>query len=162
MIVANLLSRLRWSRYLRSHTDRSGNCWIWTSTRINTGYGLTGSRPKRLLAHHAAWLASHGSLPQPVEIDHTCHNEDAECLGGRTCPHRPCVRPSHLRIVSHQVNVLSGRGTSALHARKTHCPRGHPYDGANTYVSPKGSRECRMCRKALWQAWSQSRSISTA
>lgn len=29
---------------------------------------------------------------------------------------------------------------------KTHCPRGHEYTDENTYVNPRGSRECRICR----------------
>ena len=28
---------------------------------------------------------------------------------------------------------------------KTHCPQGHPYDQANTYVGPRGDRQCRAC-----------------
>jgi hypothetical protein len=35
-----------------------------------------------------------------------------------------------------------------FYANKTHCPRGHEYDEANTYHKPNGSRECRACRKA--------------
>lgn len=31
---------------------------------------------------------------------------------------------------------------------KTHCPKGHPYDDANTYHSPsKKNRQCRECHK---------------
>lgn len=30
--------------------------------------------------------------------------------------------------------------------RRTQCPQGHPYDEANTYVSPKGQQICRMCK----------------
>ena len=28
------------------------------------------------------------------------------------------------------------------------CKHGHPWDGANTYVRPNGSRLCRACRRA--------------
>ena len=28
---------------------------------------------------------------------------------------------------------------------RTHCPRGHAYDAANTYVRPNGARKCRRC-----------------
>lgn len=30
---------------------------------------------------------------------------------------------------------------------KETCPRGHPYDSANTYINPKGWRLCRTCRR---------------
>ncbi|WP_026931183.1 NUMOD4 motif-containing HNH endonuclease [Glycomyces tenuis] len=31
------------------------------------------------------------------------------------------------------------------HAAKTHCPAGHAYTPANTYVNKHGGRECRRC-----------------
>lgn len=31
-------------------------------------------------------------------------------------------------------------------SRQEHCKRGHPFDDANTYVSPDGERHCRACR----------------
>jgi len=34
-------------------------------------------------------------------------------------------------------------------SRKTHCPKGHPYDAVNTRVSKRGERICRTCNKAL-------------
>lgn len=33
----------------------------------------------------------------------------------------------------------------ALQSAKTHCPQGHEYDIANTYVSKAGKRHCRAC-----------------
>jgi hypothetical protein len=34
-------------------------------------------------------------------------------------------------------------------ARKTHCPKNHPYDADNTYVTPSsGKRVCRTCKRA--------------
>ena len=32
-------------------------------------------------------------------------------------------------------------------AKRTHCKRGHPLKGDNLYVSPRGSRSCKACRK---------------
>jgi len=29
----------------------------------------------------------------------------------------------------------------------THCPKGHPYTKANTYVRASGARVCKLCRK---------------
>jgi hypothetical protein len=43
-------------------------------------------------------------------------------------------------------NLLRGEGPSAVHAKKSHCPAGHTYDGDNLYVHPtKGQRICRAC-----------------
>ncbi len=33
------------------------------------------------------------------------------------------------------------------------CKRGHPWDQANTYISPLGLRMCRACRVIGVQAW---------
>jgi CxxC motif-containing protein len=30
---------------------------------------------------------------------------------------------------------------------KTHCPRGHPYEGDNLYIDPKGARRCKACMR---------------
>lgn len=36
---------------------------------------------------------------------------------------------------------------------KTHCPRGHPYDAVNTYLTPRtGLRHCRECKRAASRA----------
>lgn len=31
---------------------------------------------------------------------------------------------------------------------KTHCKHGHPYDGENLYIDPRGHRHCRKCHLA--------------
>ena len=31
-------------------------------------------------------------------------------------------------------------------SRKTHCPKGHPYEADNLYIDPKGYRRCRTCK----------------
>src|SRR5437870_3312787 len=33
------------------------------------------------------------------------------------------------------------------------CPAGHPYDGANTYVNPRGARSCRICQREARRRW---------
>ena len=54
--------------------------------------------------------------------------------------------PEHLEPVTVRENLLRGEGPSALHAKKTHCPQGHPYAGDNLYIHPtRGLRYCRTC-----------------
>lgn len=38
-------------------------------------------------------------------------------------------------------------GGAAENAAKTHCLRGHAYDAINTYLNPRGWRECRACHR---------------
>lgn len=37
-------------------------------------------------------------------------------------------------------------------ARKDRCPRGHVFDEANTYLTPRGTRNCRACGRLNAQA----------
>lgn len=58
-------------------------------------------------------------------------------------------RLSNLRYGSASDNSLDMvRHGSHNNARKTHCPKGHIYDEANTIVNSKGFRECRTCKRA--------------
>lgn len=38
-------------------------------------------------------------------------------------------------------------GSRGSRPRKTHCKHGHKYTPENTYVDPRGLRECRICRR---------------
>ena len=38
---------------------------------------------------------------------------------------------------------------------KTHCPSGHEFTPENTYLNPKGYKECKHCRKARVQEWTE-------
>jgi hypothetical protein len=44
-----------------------------------------------------------------------------------------------------QDSVRSGRHNSAVVAARTHCAQGHEYTEENTYIRPRGHRECRAC-----------------
>jgi len=35
--------------------------------------------------------------------------------------------------------------------KKTHCPSGHEYSGANLYVTSDGARKCKICLKRVQQ-----------
>jgi hypothetical protein len=124
-----------------SHVDRSAGeaaCWPWTSTLSSTGYGKVTWHQVQYKAHRIAWFLTYGEMPRQT-IDHLCRNP-------------LCCNPSHMEDVPNGVNVLRGRGPSALNLLVTHCPRGHAYDEANTSVriSARGrvSRKCRACEAA--------------
>lgn len=52
-------------------------------------------------------------------------------------------------------------GTNA-NLNKTRCPREHPYDDANTYVTPQGFRHCRTCKAEASRRWKQRRARAAA
>ena len=108
-----------------------GDCWRWTAS-INKvlGYGSFWDGLHKVAAHQFSYKEFVGSVPQGLEIDHLCRN-------------RWCVNPAHLEAVTHQVNIRRGVGPPAVHARQTHCVRGHE-------LPPRGltNRICRICTRA--------------
>ena len=133
-------------RLMAGHIIGPSGCWIWQMRIDPRGYGRisVGSRSRRV--HRVAYEEFVGPIQEGLVVDHTCHNQDPGCPGGVGCLHRRCINPDHLEATTDKENILAGRSPSALHAAKTHCPRGHPYDEENTYVDPLGRRHCRECR----------------
>lgn len=126
--------------------DPASGCWSWTRGRTAAGYGAVSIAGRVWNAHRVSYLLDRGVLEDGLDVDHLCHNADAQCLGGADCAHRACVRPDHLRAVPRGVNVLASQLTlPAQNKAKTHCPQGHSYDEANT-VLYDGRRFCRACK----------------
>jgi hypothetical protein len=47
---------------------------------------------------------------------------------------------------SHKLAYANGK-TSPGQSVKTHCPKNHAYDEANTYRRPDGGRDCKICMR---------------
>jgi hypothetical protein len=74
-----------------------------------------------------------GAIPDDLQIDHLCRVTQ-------------CVNPDHLEAVTARENGRRSDNISSLNARKTHCKRGHPFDGDNLRISSTtGERICREC-----------------
>ncbi len=126
--------------------DKSGSCWIWIGSKATKGYGRWNGRK----AHRVAYEALVGVIPAGLTIDHLCRN-------------RKCVNPSHMEVVTNAVNVLRGESFSAVNQRKTHCPKGHPYDETNTgHRSDRPGRICRECMRIRNRVYYRSRTASAA
>lgn len=121
----------------RYQIEPSG-CWKWTGKRVVNGrygeFGVAGV-VNRGRAHRWSYEHFVGPIPDGTEIDHLCRNT-------------LCVNPAHLEPVTHQVNVARGESPPAQHARKTHCPQGHPYD-----VFTDRQRKCRACMREISRKW---------
>lgn len=145
-----------------SKVDASGgldSCWLWRADEKAKGHGRfkrDGSRTSMQASRYAYELLV-GPVPEDLELDHMCHNEDPTCPGGPMCPHRPCCNPFHCLPSTHKENDLRGRSPLADNARKTQCPYGHPFDEANTYTRPRGGRGCRACRKIYMREFQRRR-----
>lgn len=113
-----------------------GGCWLWSAS-TNKGYGVfwDPTEGRTVGAHVYAYRLLVGPIPEGMELDHLCRV-------------RACVNPAHLEPVTSKTNTLRGESPSAINARKTECPQGHPYDEENTYVNPtSGKRLCRTCQR---------------
>ena len=73
--------------------DKTDDCWLWTGSLDDRGYGRfylrSGAAPAK--AHRFAYELLVGPIPEGMSIDHRCHNPT-------------CVNPEHLRPVTHQQN----------------------------------------------------------
>lgn len=122
-----------------------GPCWMWTASVNEKGYGkfreyLGRGKARSWLAHRFVYVLSIGPIPEGFQLDHLCHTVDESCPGGPSCPHRRCVNPIHLEVVTPGENTRRG-----VPARKTHCIHGHEFTPENTYVR-RGQRRCQTCR----------------
>lgn len=105
------------------------DCWGWTGTPSQT-YGNFLFRGRQEKAHRVAYRLTYG----PIGILLVMHR----------CDNPRCVRPSHLRLGTHQDNALDmhakGRQRNQYTGRDV-CQRGH-----NDWISVPGGRKCRSCR----------------
>lgn len=132
--IAYLQSVDWWSKVDR--TAGPTGCWPWTQSAGSHGYGQTWDGITVRLAHRVAWTLANGPIPSGKTVD---HDQDKCRIGGL------CCNPAHMRLLSNVANATDNR-----QGRKTHCPEGHPYDEANTYINKRGHRLCRKCR-ARWR-----------
>src|ERR1019366_4138120 len=76
-----------------------------------------------------------------------CHT-NSDCELGSACPHRRCVNPDHLEVVTPRENAIRNRSFATIFRMTTHCPSGHEYTEANIYRRPGcNSRYCRTCAR---------------
>ena len=120
-------------------------CWLWTAGLFANGYGAFRSGTKHVKVHRYAYEFCVGPIPEGLDLDHLCHNEDQSCAGGPTCLHRSCVHPGHLEPATRSENCRRGN-TGLNHSSKTECPQGHPYDEQNTAIY-NGHRYCKTCQR---------------
>jgi hypothetical protein len=76
-----------------------GNCWVWTASKTEKGYGKFRHEGKVRRAHRLSYEKVHGQIPKSLSIDHRCHNKS-------------CVRPTHLKPTTHKQNMENRPGAN--------------------------------------------------
>jgi hypothetical protein len=124
----------------------SDDCWIWAGYKAPCRHGRIMYHDGRghyrpILAHRMAYELLIGPIPDGAVLDHI------------ECNNPSCVNPAHLVVTTSWENSKRGTCPSALNARKTHCPKGHPLTDGNVYRCRNGmgriaNRICKKCKLA--------------
>ena len=77
--------------------DKTGDCWVWTASKTQDGYGVFGVDGKVRLVHRVSYEWVNGPIPAGLDLDHTCHVP-------------ACVNPAHLRPATRAQNGQNRQG----------------------------------------------------
>lgn len=112
-------------------------CWLWLAACDQDGYAILG----KTYAHIVSYEIEFGPVPEGLQLDHLCRQ-------------RCCVNPRHLEPVTISENVRRGKRAIKM------CPKGHPYSEENTYITPLGHRQCRICKRIAFLAFKEREKLS--
>jgi len=134
--------------------------WLGAVTS-KTGYSRICHEGETLLGHRLVFTLAVRELEPGEHVDHTCHNRDPACVGGRACIHRRCLEPSHLEAVTQAENNRRARlhasvtpGSKATCALRGTCKKGlHPWIPENIGIRTGGQAFCRPCHREVQRAY---------
>ena len=128
--IPAMMVKFKADKFRASYKVSDSGCWQWHGYTDRQGYGRFCLGRIQVRAHRIAWYLKHGT--NPPCLDHLCRV-------------RNCVNPDHLEPVTNRENVVRGNSARPVRAE---CNKGHEFTEQNTYINPKGRRECRKCRHA--------------
>lgn len=80
------------------------DCWVWTGTIGNNGYGRMSVNCKYHSVHRLSYLIAHGEINDKLLVIHSCDN-------------KPCVNPKHLSQDVHAENARQAMERGRVCAR---------------------------------------------
>lgn len=98
--------------------------WYATANKMKGYYAASTDCGSTIYMHRVITDAPKGKV-----VDHINH----DTLDNRRC---------NLRVGTQKDNMANG-----AFALRTHCPKGHVYDEANTHINRNGDRICRACAR---------------
>lgn len=127
---------------LKARTEVSPtNCWLWFGSKDGNGYGKIKIEHRMYKIHRIS-----ASLYLGLELDSILPVLHKDNL----CRNRNCWNPEHLYVgtLSQNTNDSVKFGTH-IHAKRTHCPKGHLLDGVRHYhtIARGKSRYCLTCHR---------------
>ncbi len=120
----------------------NNECVIFKGLKDKNGYGRIIINGKPIKAHRLAYRLYHPKSGNKIRYKLICHH----------CDNPSCINPEHLFIGTPKDNTQDAVNKGRHHSQKiTHCPKGHIYDTANTYLQPSKrsgnkTRVCRICK----------------
>lgn len=114
--------------YLASYV-LDGECWIYTGTINNRGYGTIRGRA----AHRYFFQQLRGEIPVGLQLDHLCRT-------------KACVNPDHLEPVTQSENVRRAVEANGRSAGDT-CIRGHARSGSRCATCTRDLKRAERARR---------------
>ncbi len=113
-------------------------CMDWAGAKNRKGYGQKRINGILKLVHRLAFQKATGIDPKGKMVLHKCDNPS-------------CVNPKHLFLGDAFTNMQDmSKKKRSFNQKKTHCPKGHPYD---VWLPKTKERRCRVCKNAYLRWW---------
>lgn len=113
-------------------------CWLWTECCGPSGHGqLTIDRKTYRVHQLAMYVYKNLDISQFI----TCHKI--------FCKRKNCFNPDHLYAGTSKSNAQDiVKAGDNLNSKKTHCLKGHSYQGDNLVINNLDKRICYTCSRA--------------
>lgn len=109
-------------------------CWGYPKSPDGDGYIISVIKRKQKQLHKLMYEHFVGAIPKGMVCHHRCQN-------------KWCCNFEHIELKTPSDHNREVGHIAQIHASKTHCPHGHPYNDSNTLIKNTGARRCRECAR---------------